>query len=89
MEVVSPLVICIWRQESEPLGLVQLLAFVKSARGSLPCRAPVRTAMRHRSKFYAKPQSDRISLFWLHHSGLVDNCAAHRESRASYVADRM
>ena len=42
MEVVSPLVICIWRQESEPLGLVKLLAFVKGIGPSiytLPCYA--------------------------------------------------
>ena len=39
MEVVSPLVICIWRQESEPLGLVQLLAFVKSIEPGI-CTSP-------------------------------------------------
>ena len=39
MEVVPPLVICIWRQESEPLGLVQLLAFVKGI-GPGICTSP-------------------------------------------------
>ena len=42
VEVFPPLVIGIWRQESEPLGLVQLLAFVKSIApgiGTSPCCA--------------------------------------------------